>query len=354
MPTALAPNPVDRSKQTTLNSITALVSPPLETPITQKSTAKAEQEELLKAFSKDRLKWSNIDWVVAVWMVSMHVGCLAAPFFFSWSAVAVLVVLHWATCSLGICLGYHRYLAHRSMKLAKPVEFAAMALGTISGEGTPLMWSATHRLHHHKSDQPGDPHSPLEGPFWGHLLWLFVYRSKRENEILYRRYVPELLDRPVMRFFERTQGLWMLGTGLLIAGAGYLTAGWFGAVSFLLWGLCVRMVLAYHSTWFVNSATHLWGYRNYKTRDESRNLWWVAILAYGEGWHNNHHAHPAVAPAGHRWYEFDITWWSIKLLRLCGLAYDVNDKLPQTDDAAPVEEEMEQVRNLQPEQQQAA
>ena len=88
------------------------------------------------------------------------------------------------------------------------------------------------------------------------------------------------------------------------------------------------MTAAYHSTWFVNSATHLWGYRNYDTRDESRNLWWVAILAYGEGWHNNHHAHPSVAPAGHRWWEVDITWWAIRLLQLTGQAYDVRAKIP--------------------------
>jgi stearoyl-CoA desaturase (delta-9 desaturase) len=100
-------------------------------------------------------------------------------------------------------------------------------------------------------------------------------------------------------------------------------------VSLLIWGMSVRMVAAYHSTWLINSATHLWGYRNYDTRDESRNLWWVAILAYGEGWHNNHHAHPAIAPAGHRWWELDMTWWAIRVLQAVGLAWDVRDQIPK-------------------------
>ena len=102
-----------------------------------------------------------------------------------------------------------------------------------------------------------------------------------------------------------------------------------GGWSMLLWGLCARMTYAYHSTWFVNSATHLWGYRNYDTRDESRNLWWVAVVSYGEGWHNNHHAHPSNARAGHKWYEIDPTFWVIKLLKATGLAYDVKDAIPQ-------------------------
>ena len=293
------------------------------------SSPKTDQEELRQAFSQDGLKWSNVDWTVFVWMVVMHAGCIAAPFFFSWASLGVAVVLHWMTASIGICLGYHRYLAHRSMKLAKPAEFTVLLCGTLSGEGTPLTWAATHRLHHHKSDHEGDPHSPFEGTFWSHIMWLFVRRTPKQQQILYRRYVPELVQRPMMQFFEKSQAFWMVFMIATIGAAGWLVSGdWTGVASMLLWGVCVRMVVAYHSTWFVNSATHLWGYRNYKTRDQSKNLWWVAIVAYGEGWHNNHHAHPTVAPAGHRWWEIDITWWTIKALRLVGLATDVNDRIP--------------------------
>lgn len=308
-------------------------------PTTNSTTSEkaSDQEVLRHAFSKDQLRWSNVDWVVAIWMLVMHAGFLAAPFFFSWASLGVAIGLHWFTASIGICLGYHRYLAHRSMKLAKPAEFTAMLAGTLSGEGTPLTWAATHRLHHQRSDHEGDPHSPTEGTFWSHLTWLFIRRTPEQEEVLFRRYVPELLKRPMMRFFEKTQALWLTLVAAGLMALGWFTAGpggWWGAASMLLWGMCARMVFAYHSTWFVNSATHLWGYRNYKTRDQSRNLWWVAILAYGEGWHNNHHAHPSVAPAGHRWWEIDITWWSIKALRFLGLATEVNDRVPEQGAAA--------------------
>ena len=290
---------------------------------------RSEQTRLLETFFPERLTWKSIDWVVLGWMVAMHAGALAAPFFFTWSALGVCVLLHWLTCSIGICLGYHRYLSHRSLKLAKPAEFFVLLSGGISGEGSPLTWSATHRLHHQMSDQKGDPHSPLEGKWWSHLLWLFMSRSKTDQDLLFQRYVPELKDRPMLRFFEKTEIVWLVlvGVGLFALG------GW----PMLLWGLCARMVFAYHSTWFVNSATHLWGYRNYDTRDESRNLWWVALVSYGEGWHNNHHAHPSLAPAGHRWWEIDMTWWAIRLLKACRLAYDVRDRIPAPTDRRTTE-----------------
>jgi stearoyl-CoA desaturase (delta-9 desaturase) len=144
-----------------------------------------------------------------------------------------------------------------------------------------------------------------------------------------RRYCPELINRPLVNFFERTFPLWLWGSGITLLTAGWLLGGWQLGLSWLVWGMCVRMVAAYHSTWFVNSATHLWGYRNYDTRDASRNLWRVAILAYGEGWHNNHHAHPSVAPAGRKWWEVDITWWSIRLLKAVGLAWTSATSCPR-------------------------
>ncbi|HUG90576.1 MAG TPA: fatty acid desaturase [Planctomycetaceae bacterium] len=290
-------------------------------------SARDDKEVILQSFRKDHLRWNNIDWVCLVWMIAMHAGALAAPFFFSWSGLGIAVLLHWLTASFGICLCYHRYLTHRSLKMTPAGEFFTMTCAVLSGQGSPLDWTATHRLHHQLSDQPGDPHSPREGAWWSHILWLFVRHSPRQREALFRRYVPDLVDRPIIRFFQRTEFLWQvaLGTTLLVLG------GW----SFLLWGLCLRIVFAYHSTWFVNSATHLWGYRNYETTDDSKNLWWVALLSYGEGWHNNHHAHPNLAPAGHRWWEIDMTWWAIKAMRLAGLAYDVNDAIPEPVAVAP-------------------
>lgn len=305
----------------------------------KKQQVVADNDTLIRAFERDQLKWSNVDWVVTGFLLTVHLGALVAPFFFSWTGLAVCVALHWLTASIGICLGYHRFLAHKSLKLKSPAEFVVLMCGCLSGEGSPLTWAATHRLHHQKSDQQGDPHSPIVvGPWWSHILWLFPKRTTEASRVLFRRYVPELVDRPLMQFFEKTFALWLWGGGLVLLVAGYLMGGWQMAASMVLWGMCVRMVVAYHSTWFVNSATHLWGYRNYDSRDHSRNLWWVAVLAYGEGWHNNHHAHPSLAPAGHKWWEFDPTWWSIKALRAVGLAYDVKDQIPKGRTAHDIEE----------------
>ena len=274
----------------------------------------------------ERLTLGRIDWVVLAWMVGMHAGALAAPFFFNWESLATCVVLHWFTASIGICLGYHRFLSHKSFKLVSPIRFVTLLAGALSGEGSPLAWTATHRLHHHRSDQAGDPHSPLISAIWSHLTWMFIRRTKEEQETLYKKYTPDLLNDPMIQFFQKTFFLWFVASGIALYAI--------GGPAMLLWGLCVRMVMVYHGTWFVNSATHLWGYRNYDVRDESRNLWWVAFWAYGEGWHNNHHAHPHVALAGHRWWELDPTWWSIKTLRFFGLAYEVDDRIPTTCEPA--------------------
>ncbi|WP_145266332.1 acyl-CoA desaturase [Calycomorphotria hydatis] len=279
-----------------------------------------DRADIFQSFSPERLKWSNISWPIAGWIIAMHVGACFAPFFFTWEALGVTVLLHWMTMSLGICLGYHRYLSHRSLKLRQPADLFCIFCGVISGEGTPLRWAAIHRLHHAQSDQHGDPHAPNEGKWWAHILWTFVVRPERETNMLLDQFAPDLKTRKILMFFEKTYIWWLIGTGVALYAL--------GGMPMLLWGLCARMVFGYHSTWFVNSATHLWGYRNYESRDESKNLWWVAIAAYGEGWHNNHHAHPSNARAGHKWWELDPTYWVICGLKTVGLAYDVKDANP--------------------------
>ena len=301
-----------------------------------KSAMAEEREWLLAQFHPSRLQWKNADWVVFFWMLSMHIGTAAAiiglcvpslrAYTFSWPALATACVLHWFTASIGICLGYHRGLSHRSFVLSPIARFVTLMAGAISGEGSPLMWAASHRLHHAHSDETGDPHSPLINPWWSHIMWLFIEHPASTRETLFRHFVPDLAKDPLLRFFERTYGLWLIGTGAILFAV--------GGLPMLLWAMCLRMTLCYHSTWFVNSATHLWGYRNYDTTDASRNLWWVAIAAYGEGWHNNHHAHPRVARAGHRWWEIDMTWYAIRTLQMLGLATKVVDKIPEGRDAA--------------------
>ena len=182
----------------------------------KRSQSKLDTETLRASFSKDGLKWGNVDWIVTGFLFFIHLGCFAAlvPAFFSWQALAVGLGLHWFTCSIGICLGYHRYLSHKSFKLRAPAEFMVLLAGSLSGEGSPMTWAATHRLHHHKSDQPGDPHSPLIGAWWSHIMWLFVYRKNEDTELLWQRYIPELTERPIMRFFERTFVFWLFAQGL--------------------------------------------------------------------------------------------------------------------------------------------
>jgi len=311
--------PPKKSKRSRKLRTPTPIAAPLSAPL-------AEAQEIYDWFNPNQLRWNNIDWTVLLWMVGIHAGCLVAPFFFSWTALGIAIGAHWLTSSIGVCLGFHRYLSHKSFKLTKPAEFFVLLCSVASGEGSPLMWTAMHRLHHQRSDQEGDPHSPLMGKWWSHMAWLFVKHTPEQRAIIQRRYCPDLFDRPILQFFERTYGRWLIGIGVLMLVIGGLPG--------LLWGMCVRMTLAYHSTWFVNSATHLWGYRSYETRDESRNLWWVALLAYGEGWHNNHHAHPSAARAGHRWWEIDMTWWAIRGMQALGLATDVNDRIPERNEIA--------------------
>lgn len=266
-----------------------------------------------------------INWSAAIWLVALHLIALAAPFTFTWSGLILAVVLHFMTGSLGICLGYHRLLTHMGMDTPKWLRNSLTVCGTMAGEGGPISWCANHRKHHAFSDQEGDPHSPHDGPWWAHMFWLAFRTDGGDSKAYFKKWVPDLLKEPFLVWCEN----WFLPLHIMAAvaltGIGYAVGGWYMAGSYLCWAVAVRMVFVLHCTWFVNSASHIWGYKNYETRDDSRNLWWVAILAYGEGWHNNHHAHPRLAQHGHKWWEFDITYQVIRILRVFGLAKNVED-----------------------------
>ncbi|MBY0589451.1 fatty acid desaturase [bacterium] len=290
----------------------------VERPMTK--TGKGTQKILRDTFRTQSIGLSNADFVVVGWMAAMHLGCLVAPFFFTWSALGVCLAFYWLTGTVGVTLGYHRYLAHRSFKLSRPAEFFVYMLGVLSMQGSPLMWAATHRVHHARSDKDGDPHSPRHGKWWSHMIWLLIDNHRSKDPVFVNKVCPDLVKDPMIQFFEKTFVWWTVAFGIAMLAI--------GGLPWLLWGLCVRVVITYHATWFVNSATHLWGYRTYETGDDSRNLWWVALVTGGEGWHNNHHAYPRVARAGHQWWEFDTTYGVILLLKSLGQAWDVNDKLP--------------------------
>jgi stearoyl-CoA desaturase (delta-9 desaturase) len=268
---------------------------------------------------------TQISWGNVVWLTVLHAGALAAPFYFSWQALALTVLLHWWTGSIGICMGFHRYLTHASFQTYKPVRWLLAWIGGLAGEGSAIDWVANHRKHHAHSDQEGDPHSPLDGKWWSHVFWL-AWRYPADRQLQHtRRWAPDLADEPALLFLQRTFLLWHFVMGGVLFAAGYALGGTYLGLSFLIWGIFVRLVFVLHATWFVNSASHIWGYRNYATTDQSRNNWWVAIISYGEGWHNNHHAFPRMAAHGHRWYEIDVTYWAIRLMRAVGLAWDVVD-----------------------------
>jgi len=253
-------------------------------------------------------------------LAAVHVGALGVliPHTFSWSGVAVAVVLYYLTGAIGICLCFHRVLTHRSLKVVKPLEYAIAILGTLALQGGPIEWIATHRAHHAHTDKEGDPHDVHRGLRWAHMQWLYRYNDARPSKAEQARLAPDLVNDKFYVFLENTYLLWQVALGVLLFALG----GW----SWVIYGIFVRCVATYHITWLVNSAAHNDGYQTYRTGDRSTNNWWVALLAWGEGWHNNHHAFPFSARHGLRWFELDVTWITIKVLTALRLARDV--KLP--------------------------
>ena len=253
----------------------------------------------------------------------LHLGALCAfiPGTFHWSALIVLAVLYYATGAWGICLGYHRHLTHRSLKLWKPLEYVTTILGVLAMQGGPIDWISTHRAHHAHTDKEGDPHDIHKGVLWAHMEWLYKRNESMLSIEEQYRLAPDLANDRFYRFMEASNIFWTIGLGVLL----FVIGGW----SWLVWGLFVRVVVTYHITWLVNSAAHYSGYQSFRTGDKSQNNWWVAILAWGEGWHNNHHAFPFSAKHGLRWFEIDTTWWTIKVLAWLKLARDIKVPTPQ-------------------------
>jgi stearoyl-CoA desaturase (delta-9 desaturase) len=218
-------------------------------------------------------------------------------------------------------MGYHRLHTHRSYKVPLFLEYLFAVCGALTLEGGPIFWVATHRIHHQKSDKPGDPHSPRDGAWWAHMGWIITGETKHNYTRLLAKYAPDLAKH---RFYVWLNDYHWLPIVVLSAVL-YLVGG----LPMFLWGTCLRVVVGLHATWLVNSATHMWGSRRFATTDDSRNNWWVALITFGEGWHNNHHAHPTSARHGLAWWELDISWIQIKALRFLGIAKSVQTaKLP--------------------------
>jgi len=258
---------------------------------------------------------TKLNWIAAAIMASLHVIAVWALFHFTWSRLLALVAFHWVVVGLGISIGYHRLLTHRGFKTSKPVEYFLALCGSFALEGGPIFWVATHRVHHQHSDKHGDPHTPREGGFWAHMGWVLFGSRLHNQDPVASKYAPDLGADRFYRWLTTWHWVPMSALGLLII----VFFGWGMAA----WVMCLRTVLGLHITWLVNSATHMWGSRRFETRDDSRNSWWVAMLTFGEGWHNNHHAHPVSARHGLTWWELDVSWLTLKLLRSVRLIWDV-------------------------------
>jgi stearoyl-CoA desaturase (delta-9 desaturase) len=278
----------------------------------------------------------RVDRPYAISFALYHVVALLAclPWLFSWTGLVLCLLGTYVFGTLGINLCYHRLLTHRSFTCPKWLEHTFAILGVCCLQDTPARWVAVHRKHHQHSDEPPDPHSPLVTFFWGHMEWLLVENRDLSRMDLYEHYAKDVLRDPFYLRLERKL-LWVwvnlaqwaifyLGGFLL----GWLTTGKLAGgvqmgLSLLVWGVFLRTVLVWHITWSVNSVTHMWGYRNYDTDENSKNNVFVGLWSNGEGWHNNHHAQPRAAAHGHKWWEFDVTYITIRALAIVGLARNV-------------------------------
>ena len=257
----------------------------------------------------------GINWITTIAMLAFHVAAVAAFFYIDLGAIITAVVLYFVAGMLGIGMAYHRLLTHRSYKTPLWMEYFLTLCATLALEGGPIFWVATHRVHHQKSDRDGDPHTPREGSFWAHMGWIIMGQGLHQETALLARYTPDLSRDAFHVALTKWHWVPQVVVGLVLLA--------FGGIPYVLWGIGARTVFGLHTTWAVNSATHLWGSRRFATKDDSTNNWWVALVTFGEGWHNNHHAHPTSARHGLAWYEVDLNWMGISFLRMLGLAWDV-------------------------------
>jgi len=272
----------------------------------------------MSIFTRDKTFAQPINLTITLFLGLFHVCAIVALFMFSWKALAFALVMWWIAESLGIGMGFHRLLTHRGYKTPKWMEYCLTVCGTLALQGGPIGWVATHRLHHQNSDKEGDPHSPRDGGFWAHMGWIITGDAIHNKTTELLPYVPDLRKDKFMIWISK----WHWIPLAILAVAVLVLGGW----RYLMWGIFLRTVVGLHATYLVNSGTHMWGSRRFLTGDNSTNNFWVAMLSFGEGWHNNHHAHPQSARHGLAWYEFDLNWYGITALRTLGLAWDV--KLP--------------------------
>ncbi|CAJ1404190.1 unnamed protein product [Effrenium voratum] len=261
-----------------------------------------------------RRVWEKKDFSYALLFGLIHIGACFAPFYFNWSAFAVGFFGYVLTGMFGITLSYHRQLAHLSFKSPKIVEYILAYCGALAMQSHPINWVSSHRHHHGATDSPNDVHSPKDGFWWAHAGWLLDQKGTWMR--VDRSNAEDLSKQWYYRFLQKTYPIHAIV--LPIVGL-YL----WGGLPFVLWGFFARVVFTWHVTWAVNSVSHVWGFQDWNTGDISMNNWLVGILAFGEGWHNNHHAFENSCRHGLKWWQIDMTWYTIKVLEFFGLARDL-------------------------------
>ncbi len=269
---------------------------------------------------KEPKRWGTIGFMFAIHLLTL---IALSPKFWSWQAITVLLILYWVTACLGVTLGYHRLLSHRSFQVPKWLERFFATCGALSCQHGPIDWAGLHRHHHRFSDTDPDHHNSHKGFWWSHMGWMFE-PIPAMNTV--PRFSSDLYKDPYYRWLNKNFLLLQVPLGAFLFWIGNTTgqSGW----ALVLWGIPLRLVLVYHVTWLVNSATHRWGSIAYESGDNSRNNAWVAALTFGEGWHNNHHTFPNSAKQGLQSGQIDLTWQHIRLLNALGLARKI--RLPVT------------------------
>ena len=267
----------------------------------------------------------GIDWPRVVPFVALHLGCVAV-FWTGWSPFAIgTAVALYAVRMFAITAFYHRYFSHRAFRTSRFWQFVFAVIGAAAVQRGPLWWAAHHRHHHAHSDRPDDAHSAVQDGFlWSHMGWFLA----RQNFPTRSHLVRDLARYPELRWLDRYDiavptalflALWALGAWLESAHPALGT----GPGQLLVWGFCISTVVLFHSTFVINSLAHRWGSRRYDTGDESRNNPLLALITFGEGWHNNHHRYPGAARQGFYWWELDLSWYGLKLLAALGIVRDL-------------------------------
>jgi stearoyl-CoA desaturase (delta-9 desaturase) len=257
----------------------------------------------------------GVNWKNVAILTTFHLLAIPVLFTFTWQNLAALIIGNWIVGSFGVGLGWHRLLTHRSFSVPKWLEYALTVIGTMSIQDSPDKWVATHRIHHAFTETEKDPHSTRPGFWWAQIGWIVWGTAQDHDAATLRRYVPDLLKDKGQVLISRFYYVPIIVSAAVL----FLVGGW----SMVIWGVFGRVVLGWHTTWFVNSLSHLYGSQPHKTGDDSTNNWFVAMLTFGEGWHNNHHMVPTSARHGLKWYQFDMNWIAIRIFEKLGWAKQI-------------------------------